>query len=124
MSEPNLPAGAAAAEPEAAPAGCACTLFAVVRANGTLVRGCNALNADKPDGNGIYRVLFNQNVNNCAWVATIGLPDDGVPPCGQISVAGLANPNGVQVRTFDRDCQPTDRPFHLAVHCCPDDNVD
>lgn len=122
MSEPNLPAGAAAAESVVAAPGCACTLFAVVRANGELVRGCNALEAEPGDGDGVYRVLFSQNVSRCAWVATIGLPNDGVPPPGEISVAGLINPNAVQVRTFISNGNPADRPFHLAVHCCPEED--
>ncbi|MGH3697718.1 MAG: hypothetical protein ACRDRX_27690 [Pseudonocardiaceae bacterium] len=106
---------------EAAAPGCACTLYAVVRDNGDLVRGCQALDANKPAGTvGVYGVRFNRAVENCAWVATIGLDDDGVPPRGHISVAGLANPDGVQVRTFDCDCKPADLPFHLAVHCCGD----
>lgn len=120
MSELNLPAGAAAAESEAAAPGCACTLFAVVNAAGELVRGCGALDAD-PFDTGIYRVRFNRNVERCAWVATIGLRDNGVPPTGQISVAGLNARNGVQVRTFDSLGVPVDLPFHLAVHCCTDD---
>jgi hypothetical protein len=117
MSEQNLPGEAAATEFEAA-AGCACTHYAVVSAAGVLVRGCGAV-AAQHIGAGVYRVHFAGNVVSCAWVATIGLPDDGAPLPGMISVAGLPNPNEVQVRTFDCNCQPADRPFHFAVHCCP-----
>lgn len=118
MSELN-PAGAAAAESEAAAPGCACTLFAVVDVAGSLVRRCGAIDSDHPAVGG-YRVRFNQDVSGCAWVATIGLDDDGVPPSGQISVAGLANPEGVAVKTTNAAGAPADRPFHLAVHCCPE----
>lgn len=121
MSELNLPEGAAAAESDAVAPGCACTHFAVVRANGTLARGCGAVAAEHV-ALGVYRVHFAGNVNRCAWVATIGLPDDGVPPPGQISVAGLVNPKRVQVRTYDCACKPADLPFHLAVHCCPEED--
>jgi hypothetical protein len=88
MSELNVPSGAAAPESEAAAPGCACTLFAVVRANGTLERGCKALESQRRD-DGISRVRFDRDVSKCAWVATIGLPDDGISPVGEISVAGF-----------------------------------
>lgn len=119
MSEPNIPAGAAAAESEAAAPGCACTLYAVVDAAGDLVRDCGADDSDRPAVGG-YRVLFNQDVSNCAWVATIGLPGVGNPPTGQVSVAGLANLNGVAVKTSDDAGNAVNLPFHLAVHCCPE----
>lgn len=120
MSEPNLPTGAA--EPKAYP-DCACTLFAVVDANGEPVRKCNALDSQRRD-DGIYVVRFNRDVSSCAWVATIGLPDDGISPPGEISVAGFIQPDVVVVRTFDSLGAPADRPFHLAVHCCPEEYKD
>lgn len=120
MSELNLPTGAAAAESEAAAPGCACTLYAVVNAAGVIQRDCGANNSDNPAVGG-YRVFFNQDVSNCAWVATIGLPGAGVPPTGQVSVAGLLNfPNGVAVRTSNDGGAAVNLPFHLAVHCCPE----
>lgn len=123
MSELNLPEGAA--EPGVAAPGCACTLFAVVNAAGNLVRGCGAVAAVHL-AVGVYGVSFAQNVASCAWVATIGLPNnDGNLPPGVISVAGGPAPNEVLVRTFDcHGCEPADRPFHLAVHCCPEEDKD
>ena len=118
MSELNFPAEAA--ESEAAAPGCACTLYAVVTAAGNLVRGCGAVVVVHP-AVGVYGVHFAPNVANCAWVATIGLSGGGNPPPGTISVAGGLTPQDVRVETFDCACQPADRPFHLAVHCCPDD---
>lgn len=127
MSELN-PAEAAAAESEAAESEaaaprCACTLFAVVRADGKLVRDCGALNSNKI-AVGVYEVRFIPGVRKCAWVATIGLPGQGVSPNGEISVAGAAVPQGVVVRTFNPAGVPADRPFHLAVHCCPGEDED
>lgn len=123
MSEPNLPAVAAAAESAVAAPGCACTLFAVVGAAGALVRRCKALESQRLD-DGIYRVRFDRDVSSCAWVATIGLPDDGISPPGEISVAGFIQPDVVVVRTFNSLGNPADRPFHLAVHCCPEEYKD
>lgn len=120
MSELNIPAGAAAAEPAAVAPDCACTLFAVVNVGGGLVRECGALAAQNPAA-GVYNVQFNRPVELCAWVATIGLPDeDDAQPRGVISVAGRLQPDQVQVRTYDCNCVPANRPFHLAVHCCPE----
>lgn len=70
MSELNPPAGAAAAESEAAAPRCACTLFAVVKEDGHLARDCGARGSQKLD-DGIYEVRFKPDVNECAWVATI-----------------------------------------------------
>jgi hypothetical protein len=100
MSELDIPAGAAAVESEAAALGCACTLFAVVDSAGSLVRNRGAVNSGNP-AVGDYRGLFNQDVSNCAWVATIGLPGVGIPSTGQVSVARLANLNRVAIRTSD-----------------------
>jgi hypothetical protein len=123
MSELDIPAGAAAVESENAALGCACTLFAVVDSAGSLARNCGAVNSDNL-AVGDYRVLFNQDVSNCAWVATIGLPGVGIPPTGQVSVAGLANLNGVAIRTSGDRGAAVNLPFHLAVHCCPEGDED
>ena len=86
ISELDIPAGATAVESETAALGCACTLFAVVVCRKP-VRNCGAVNSDNP-AVGDYRMVFNQDVSNCAWAATIGLPGVGIPLTGQVSVAG------------------------------------
>ena len=95
---------------------CACTLWAVVDDNGVLVRSFRATNSVHV-AVGIYRVFFDTNVSGCAYVATIGLPGQGNPPPGEISVASSPIPNGVRVDTANNAGAPADRPFHLAVHC-------
>lgn len=100
---------------------CACTRWAVVDAGGGLVRSFGATNSVQVTV-GIYRVLFDTNVTDCAYVATIGLPGAGNPPAGEIAVASdPANPNAVRVDTYGSAGagNPADRPFHLAVHCAP-----
>ena len=120
MSEVNLPQDvegqltegtAAAVEDD-----CACTRWAVVDAAGNLIRNLGAV-ASSRLASGVYEVRFNKNVTHCAYVATIGLPGQGNPPPGEISVASSPNANGVRVDTANDAGAPADRPFHLAVHC-------
>jgi hypothetical protein len=109
--------GAAAASQDR---GCGCTLWAVVNANGALLRNFRAIQATRI-GLGVYRVRFNRNVTQCSYQATIGLAGVGLPPPGEISVAranGFAD--GVIVTTYlSSGAGFADRPFHLAVHCRP-----
>lgn len=115
------PAEGAAAAPQ--DTGCACTLWAVVNTNGALLRNFRAIAATRV-GLGNYRVRFNRNVTQCSYQATIGLPGvGGPPPAGEISVARANGfPDGVIVTTYlSSGAGFVDRPFHLAVHCRPQD---
>lgn len=101
--------------------GRACTLFAVVNANGALARGCGARSSRRiPGSAGVYEVIFDRNVRDCAYVATIGLSGSmNSSPPGEITVVGrFNNVNGVFITTHNSTGQLTDRGFHLAVHCC------
>jgi hypothetical protein len=91
-------------------------LFAVVNADGALVRGLGAAVADRL-ATGMYQVVFDQDVTAAGYVGTLGLPGNaGVAPCGEVTVAGRTGiPNAVFVCTYAVDGTPTDRPFHLAV---------
>ncbi|MDD7942405.1 hypothetical protein PHK61_28715 [Actinomycetospora lutea] len=126
MSTLNLPPenlevqSAEAAEAEASSSGCACALFAVVNADGTLARGFGATSAQRL-GQGAYEVIFNRSVRNCAYLGTIGLSGDvGSSPSGEITVVGRnGNDRGVFLTTATSAGSPTDAGFHLAVHCRP-----
>jgi hypothetical protein len=126
VSELNLPPDALEyASPEAAAEdegeeNCACTLFAVVNANGTLARGFRAVSSQR-FAVGRYAVIFNRNVRRCAYVATMGLSGSvGFSPPGQISVVGLvSNANGVFIAVSNSAGADADLGFHLAVHCRP-----
>ncbi|MCM0675580.1 hypothetical protein NCC78_12885 [Micromonospora phytophila] len=91
-------------------------LYAVVDANGSLVRGLGAAVASRL-ATGMYQVVFDQDVTAAGYVGTIGLPGNvGVAPSGRIAVAGRTGiPNAVFVETFTSDGTLADRPFHLAV---------
>lgn len=91
-------------------------LFAVVSANGGLIRGSQAVSVTLL-GLGQYQVVFNTPVDTAAFVATIGLTGSvGVSPSGLISVVGRTNlAQGVFVQTWNAANQPANRSFHLAV---------
>ncbi len=91
-------------------------LFAVVNAQGVLVRGLGAATANRL-GTGMYQVVFDQDVTGASCVGTVGLSGSiGLAPTGQITVAGRTGiPNAVFVTTHDSAGVSADRPFHLAV---------
>ena len=92
------------------------TLWAVVDFGGALGRNFHATSATNL-GLGIYEVIFDRNVSNCAYNATIG--DQGVGTFyGDISAARRSgNANGVFVLTSTSVGVNVDLPFHLVVHC-------
>ncbi|MGH3931200.1 MAG: hypothetical protein ACRDTF_14630 [Pseudonocardiaceae bacterium] len=101
--------------------GRACTLFAVVNANGTLARGCGARSSRRVPGSvGTYEVIFDRNVRDCSYVGTVGLSgSSNSSPPGEITVVGrFNNVNGVFITTHNSTGQLADRGFHIAVHCC------
>jgi hypothetical protein len=92
------------------------SFYAVVRSNGTLARGFEAVSAANL-GTGVYQVIFAHDITGSAYLGTLGLDtDSGESPAGQIAVVGrFGAPNGVFVETFDASGNPADRGFHLAV---------
>ncbi|PGH43203.1 hypothetical protein GA0070622_5567 [Micromonospora sediminicola] len=90
-------------------------LFAVVDANGTLVRGLGATSATRLAA-GMYQVAFDQDVAGAAYVGTVGpATGGGLAPQGVITVAprtGIANAVFVETHAPSGHA---DRPFHLAV---------
>ena len=93
--------------------------FAVVDSSGRAVRGRDISSVART-AEGSYQVIFNGNVRNCAYFATIGGPSASLPPShGEISVSSLgSNVNGVAVRTQNGgNGNQLDRAFHLIVMC-------
>jgi hypothetical protein len=68
---------------------------------------------------GTYQVVFDRDVSDCAYVASIGLTgSSGTAPAGFVGVSRLnANVNGVSVVTYDSSGSAADEPFHLVVIC-------
>jgi hypothetical protein len=93
--------------------------YAVVNAGGQAVRSRDVSSAART-GDGRYQVIFNADVRNCAYFATVGHESAAGPPQNsQISVSSLgSNVNGVSIRTENgNNGSEANRPFHLIVMC-------
>lgn len=118
--------------PAGDPGADATALWAVVRSDGTLVRGSHVASTQRLEpmfltgfgptaaGDGAYEVVFDRDVTGCAYVATLGLgglelaegPRGGTFVAPRFQVAA-----GVFVQTYDDAGADTDLGFHLAVFC-------
>ena len=84
---------------------------------GGLVRGRGITSASKT-GDGQYQAIFDVDVRNCTYFATLGDESASGPGTGQIAVTSAAgNVNGVRVVTRNSTGDPVDRSFHLIVSC-------
>jgi hypothetical protein len=94
------------------------TRHGVVSSAGALVRGRGVTSAAKT-GLGQYQVVFDVDVRNCTYFATLGDESASAPGTGQISVTSAAsNVNGVRVVTRNSAGDANvDRSFHLTVSC-------
>jgi hypothetical protein len=84
---------------------------------GALVRGRGITSASKT-GEGQYQAIFDVDVRNCTYFATLGDESAAGPGTGQIAVTSAAsNVNGVRVVTRNSTGDLADRSFHLIVSC-------
>jgi hypothetical protein len=71
----------------------------VVASNGASERGRGVTSTAKT-GDGQYQAIFDRDVRNCTYFATLGDESAAAPGTGQISVtSAAANVNGVRVVT-------------------------
>jgi hypothetical protein len=93
--------------------------FAVVNKDGTLARGSASVVSSESLGGADYQVVFNRDVSDCAYSATIGEPSNGVAPPAFITVATLnLNPDGVFIEIINPAGKAGQvSPFHLTVTC-------
>jgi hypothetical protein len=84
----------------------------------TIARGAHATSVESV-GTGNYRVFFDRNISNCAYVATIGLPGgvDTEEPGFITTVTALISANAVFVTTDNTTGASANRSFHLQVIC-------
>jgi hypothetical protein len=85
-------------------------IYAVVRADGVLIRGKGATAAEKTNI-GTYEVTFDRPVGQCAWVGT------PIIEPGILTAVDVPTANTVLVETFTEDGDPVDRDFSLQVAC-------
>jgi hypothetical protein len=114
---PAGPAGAAGAAGVPGPPGPAATaLWAAVDTTGTLLRNKGAASALKT-AIGQYQIVFNQDVTNCIYQATLGGPTTGIT-VGQIGAAQRAGlSTAVSVLTTNATGVAADRAFYVTVFC-------
>jgi hypothetical protein len=109
------PRGETCSRGEAGPS--AAALWAVVKGDGGLSRGAGAVSSSQVEP-GRFEVLFNRDVSQCAYIATLGSPGSSLPHAGDIGVSGGAKGvNAVFVRTRSAAGEETGESFHLAVFC-------
>jgi Collagen triple helix repeat (20 copies) len=94
-------------------------LWAVVNQDGTLARGSSGASTTTSSGSQ-HEVFFDQDVRQCAYVATVGSTANsptnwGAFPGGSAKTSYYFG--GVRVETADDTGAPAGRPFHLAVLC-------
>lgn len=87
--------------------------WGTVLANGTFVRGVHATSSARL-GLGNYEVIFDRNVSQCAYQATIGGSTVGAMIGAE---PRSTNANAVFVTTWTSTGTPADQPFHLFVIC-------
>jgi hypothetical protein len=93
------------------------TRHAVVSNVGALVRG-RGVSSSAQTGAGQYQVIFDRDVRQCTYFATLGDESAAGPGSGQIAVTSAAsNVNGVRVVTRDSAGAVANRSFHLLVSC-------
>jgi hypothetical protein len=110
------PAGPVGATGATGPTGTVTNLWAVVNADGSLARGSGVTSTAKV-GTGSYNVVFNQDVGQCVYEATIGQPASGTAT-GDADVALLlGNTKGIYLETRNNTGTLADLPSHLLVVC-------
>jgi hypothetical protein len=93
------------------------TRHAVISNVGGAVR-VRGVSSSAQTGPGQYQVIFDRDVRNCVYSATLGDESAAGPGNGQISVtSAVQSVNGVRVVTRDSDGAAADRSFHLIVSC-------
>jgi hypothetical protein len=93
------------------------TRHAVISNVGATVRSRGTTSSSQT-GPGQYQVVFDRDVRNCVYTATLGDESAAGPGNGQISVtSAAANVNGVRVVTRDSAGEFANRSFHLIVSC-------
>ena len=103
------------AGPKGDPGAAASTRWAVVAADGTLIRG-SRVGATSRTAAGTYDVAFTDSVAGCAYAGTLALGETA-GATGQIGIGSAATDTGLRVETETSTGSNADRAFHLIVVC-------
>ena len=89
------------------------TLWAVVEADGTVVRSKGVTDHKKIDS-GRYEIDFNRNISECAYTVTLSMGASGQTTTQE----GFGGPRSTDVITGNSaGTANEDMPFHLVVNC-------
>jgi hypothetical protein len=93
-------------------------LWAIVNADGTLLRGTPGILGSEQEATGRYLVFTDRSVSNCYFVASLGGGSADLGLTGDISANPVSiNNNAVYVRTGDNSGSNSSRPFTLLIRC-------
>jgi hypothetical protein len=113
--EPGEPGPAGPAGPQGEPGAAAAAHWAVVAADGSLIRG-NGVAAVTRTAAGTYEVAFSDAVAGCALVGTIALAETA-GATGQIGVGSSELATTARVETETSSGSNADKAFHVAALC-------
>jgi hypothetical protein len=111
------PAGPPGANGAPGAPGASADVWAVVASNGTLNRGSHVTSVTKLGGTGVYEVIFDRNVTNCAYVGAISDIGGGTAFGFFSASKRVTSVNGLFIETTNTAGALTDQPFHVAVFC-------
>ena len=92
------------------------SLWAAINAGGTVARKSGALSATHTQ-TGIYRVQFNRNITQCAWLVSIGSAASTTAYGFVEAELASTTTDSVQVGTRDIHGVAADRGFIVSVLC-------
>jgi hypothetical protein len=99
------------------PVGVVTRHWAVINPSGSIARSSGVTTAGRTSL-GSYEVIFNLNVANCLYLASIGEAGNISPTDGMVTVGRRSgNANGIRVNTRNQNGQAADRGFHVIVIC-------
>ena len=110
---PGAPGSAGARGPTGPAGSSGAATWGVVNANGSLARGSGVVSVVHTAGTGVYKVQFNRDITQCAWLATIRTASFGFIETELDS----GTTTTVLVRTRDPNNFDADRSFHIGVLC-------
>jgi hypothetical protein len=90
-------------------------MAAAVASNATIVEGNRATSSAKL-GTGRYEVVFDRNVSDCTYSASVSNEPGGLPGYAVVDPR-IGNTNAVYVGVYNKDGALADRPFYVEVTC-------
>jgi len=92
--------------------------WAVVEANGSLVRAYPTGITTETLGGNVYIVTDTKDIEDCTSIGSVGEPGSESEVLGELSTQGrVDDPNSLFVETFNGKGEAAAEPFHIAIIC-------